>query len=477
MLAPTLALLAAVTGLVVSLLLSALHAQLAVGGAFCSPGSGCHAVLASSYSRVLGVPLAHAGVVFYSLALAAGMLHLALARRGSKVALVCLAILGTCASVGFVAVQIAVIRAVCPLCMTSAAASFLLLAATLLWRRRSARPTLAAVLATATVPLAAVAALYVIPRLAQTTPLARFGDQLVTLADVARDDPELLASLDRNRYEVLSGYLRRKLAGLAIAAEAKKAGMPPRELVAREVDSLIESQRPQVTDTATRLSPDDELRRDRIVRTMLADAREARMQEWVSELLAKYPHEVLLRPPLGRELAPDLAIAHRDGPESAPLKLVVFSDLQCPICAELDAQLAGLRQRLGDQLAVYFRHFPLRDHEFAEDAAVLAEAIARDNGREAFASYKTAVFALRGDLDRESLLMIAGQHGLSPEQARAALDDASLRARVRASAEEARALKLDGAPYLILNNRAVGGMLDLDTMEQRLRDELARTTR
>lgn len=66
---------------------------------------------------------------------------------------------------------------------------------------------------------------------------------------------------------------------------------------------------------------------------------------------------------------------HRQGPLTAPAKLVECGDYECPYCGKAHPIVKELRRRLGDQLCFVYRHFPLSQvHPYAERAAEAAEA-------------------------------------------------------------------------------------------------------
>jgi len=99
---------------------------------------GCNIVAQSPYSRLLGFPLALYGVGFFALAftIAAGIF--VLAKRILYLALYALSWAGAAASVVFMVIQFALIKALCIYCLFSALAAFLLLlAAHLLWTRHA----------------------------------------------------------------------------------------------------------------------------------------------------------------------------------------------------------------------------------------------------------------------------------------------------------------------------------------------------
>jgi len=81
-------------------------------------------------------------------------------------------------------------------------------------------------------------------------------------------------------------------------------------------------------------------------------------------------------------LAPaDRTRDHLLGSPDAQLQLVVYADFECPSCQAAALIVGQLRKRLGDELLVVVRHFPVIDaHPMAMVAAEAVEA-AGDQGR------------------------------------------------------------------------------------------------
>ncbi|MEI7576387.1 MAG: thioredoxin domain-containing protein [Armatimonadota bacterium] len=78
------------------------------------------------------------------------------------------------------------------------------------------------------------------------------------------------------------------------------------------------------------------------------------------------------------DIAPNFLIRRESlllGSESASVKLVVFGDYECPPCRAEWPHVAELYAKNPNRIAVYFRHFPLRQiHPLALSAALLVEA-------------------------------------------------------------------------------------------------------
>ena len=67
----------------------------------------------------------------------------------------------------------------------------------------------------------------------------------------------------------------------------------------------------------------------------------------------------------------------RGGPETAPVEIVLFDDLECPYCAKMHQQLfPALTERYGNQVHIVYRDYPLSQHPWAMRAAVDTNCVA-----------------------------------------------------------------------------------------------------
>src|SRR5690349_20471076 len=59
--------------------------------------------------------------------------------------------------------------------------------------------------------------------------------------------------------------------------------------------------------------------------------------------------------------------------EPGGIRVIVFSDYQCPACKELMGRLDEIRRDKDVSLSIVLRHFPIPSHPYAFKAAVSAE--------------------------------------------------------------------------------------------------------
>lgn len=88
--------------------------------------SDCNAVITSEYSRILGVPIAELGVLFYGIMLVLALLELVLFDQLLRRALQALSLVGMAASLYFTFIQVAFIGALCIYCLASTTITLLI---------------------------------------------------------------------------------------------------------------------------------------------------------------------------------------------------------------------------------------------------------------------------------------------------------------------------------------------------------------
>jgi protein-disulfide isomerase len=88
----------------------------------------------------------------------------------------------------------------------------------------------------------------------------------------------------------------------------------------------------------------------------------------------------------------NFAHVHIRGRPEAPLRLVEFSDFQCPFCAKLQPVLEQLLQEYAGQVVLYFKHAPLANvHPLAQRLHEVAECASQQR-EEAFWTFHQRFF-------------------------------------------------------------------------------------
>jgi protein-disulfide isomerase len=145
---------------------------------------------------------------------------------------------------------------------------------------------------------------------------------------------------------------------------------------------------------------------------------------------------------------------HIQGDMNAPVKLVVFSDLECPFCKQFHYTLAQATQVYGSKIAWVFRHSPIDQlHPKARKEAEASECAADQKGNDGFWKFVDAVFAVtpsNNGLDPAELPKIAGTIGLDVAKFNACLSSGKFTAKVEAQRQDAIAAGGGGTPYTVV---------------------------
>jgi len=162
-------------------------------------------------------------------------------------------------------------------------------------------------------------------------------------------------------------------------------------------------------------------------------------------------------------------VDHLRGDREAPLHLVMFGDFQCPFCLGAQSVLRRVRERLDDRLLFAFRHLPIPErHPLAPLAAEASEAAAAQ-GR--FWEYHDALYANQPRLSRETMIELAGEHGLDVERFTADIDADAHRDRIARDVASAEASGATGTPTFFVNGKRLYGAYDAGSLVEALEGE------
>lgn len=135
------------------------------------------------------------------------------------------------------------------------------------------------------------------------------------------------------------------------------------------------------------------------------------------------------------------------GPSSAPIKIVEFTDLECPACRVYHRSvLPEVLASFGDRVSPVFLHLPLQGHRFARPAAVAAECAAREN------AFNSFIFAKQDSVGLKPWHSFAREAGIRDSiQFASCIGEPSAVPRIDAGLALADSLGVRGTPTIIVN--------------------------
>jgi protein-disulfide isomerase len=144
---------------------------------------------------------------------------------------------------------------------------------------------------------------------------------------------------------------------------------------------------------------------------------------------------------------------HIRGSLDAPIKIVEYSDTECPFCKRFHETMNQVMANY-NQVAWVYRHFPLRSiHPKAPKEAEATECAAELGGNEVFWQYLDRLFEIsptNNGLDLAELPKIAEFVGLDKKAFEQCLASGKYADKVTQQENEAVAAGGDGTPYSVL---------------------------
>lgn len=140
---------------------------------------------------------------------------------------------------------------------------------------------------------------------------------------------------------------------------------------------------------------------------------------------------------------------HIRGNLDAPIKIVEFSDFECPFCGRLHPTLTRIAEE-NDDVAWVYRHFPLNSHTNAFSAAVASECVAKVGGNDAFWNFADSAFANQRQLGNGFYEAFVQDAGLDVNAFTSCLNDSQVASDVQEDLDEVIAVGGRGTPYVVV---------------------------
>lgn len=167
------------------------------------------------------------------------------------------------------------------------------------------------------------------------------------------------------------------------------------------------------------------------------------------------------------------------GPEGAPVTIVEYADLECPMCARVhDFLETRVVPRYGNKVRVVFKEFPLPMHDWAK-AAAIANECAYEINPAAFVPFRTMIFRSQQAINvanlRDTLLSLGDQAGVDRVKLAGCYDAESSLPHIQRDMQEGKNLDIERTPSLFINGRLIVGLPSEDAYYQVIDGILAGT--
>lgn len=147
---------------------------------------------------------------------------------------------------------------------------------------------------------------------------------------------------------------------------------------------------------------------------------------------------------------------HVWGEVNAPVEIIVYSDFECPFCADFYNTLEQVKKEFAGTIKIAFRHYPLYSHYNALEAAIASEC-ASEQGK--FWEMYDKLFAdnINNNLNLTQYKNDAKELGLDLVKFSQCVVTEKYKAKVYAQMLEGRNFGANGTPTVFINDEILPG--------------------
>ncbi len=157
------------------------------------------------------------------------------------------------------------------------------------------------------------------------------------------------------------------------------------------------------------------------------------------------------------------------GNKEAPVKIILFSDHQCPFCAKSFSEMIKTVKGFGDKVALVYKDLPLEFHPQAMNAAI-AGACANDQGK--FWEMSTKLYDTQkqwGNLDDDKAKTFFKKQAinlkLNIEEFGVCLDESRHKSEIENNIKQAEEFGISGTPSMFIGDEFVGGAIPVEQLK------------
>jgi protein-disulfide isomerase len=302
-------------------------------------------------------------------------------------------------------------------------------------------------------------------------PIARLGDEVITIGDV---EPDVAFQVYRQRLETYTLLVRavndlveRRL----LEREANRRGITVEELE-RALQEEAEPATPADVDAYLAKNPSAAAGpkgRDRAAYYLTEQRRIQARLDFVNALRDRARFKMILKPPEQPRVAVSVEGAPARGPADAPLTVVHFASFTSQHSAASAEQIRRLERELPGKVRLLHRSLP-REHDDVGLAAAQLAAEAQEKGK--FWELHDRLFELGGNVKTADLDRVASELGIPPVRP----GDTCYLESIKRDADEARRIGIETEPVIFVNGRYFSPTFPYEQLRQLAADELGEGT-
>lgn len=152
------------------------------------------------------------------------------------------------------------------------------------------------------------------------------------------------------------------------------------------------------------------------------------------------------------------------GAKTAPIEIVVVSNLHCPTCLMAEKKLTELKEVYKDQLKIFYR-FTMQESpdsivQLSAEAAMCAQA------QNKFWNFHDLAIAQAPITSKKSLIMLGKSSGLDTEEFEKCIESRKNKSLIERDIEYAKKMEIAEAPMFVINGNVMSGLSSMDHLSR-----------
>ncbi|MFH1233846.1 MAG: thioredoxin domain-containing protein [Patescibacteria group bacterium] len=158
------------------------------------------------------------------------------------------------------------------------------------------------------------------------------------------------------------------------------------------------------------------------------------------------------------------------GPETAPITIVEYSDFLCDFCQKQEETLKTVIQRYPNKIRLIWKDYPENNPDSLSFQSALAGRCAMEQNK--FWPYHDLLYQNNDQLDQEQFIELAKQLNLDENKFQQCLKEKIPLNKIKDNILEANALKINGIPFLYINQQEIMGQASEEELATIIKTEL-----
>lgn len=305
--------------------------------------------------------------------------------------------------------------------------------------------------------------------------VAKIGDEEITEEALIGDDKLDFFDLKKREYELKMDRLNNLIQEKLVGAEAKKAGMSLDEYMDKKVvgGPIKISDADFKKFVAEKNIPESQLNpqiKERINNYLQMQKKQEKVQAYIAKLTKSQPVEVYFKKPK-MEMNVEVGESPFAGDKNAKVKIIEFSDFQCPFCGRAADTVTALKKKYGNKVQIAFKHFPLPMHKEARPTSEASMCV-NEQGADKFWKFHDIAFKNMDKLDNASLEKHAAAAGADVKKFKECYDAKKYADFVQKDMDYGEKLGVRSTPTFFINGQLVSGAVPIEQFSEIIDEEL-----